>query len=139
MPPSLTRGRRAIAFVAYRIEALLQAGPNEIRIGVYRDRPSVYDRSWTPLLAFDGAIINAGRPGQCFGSDAFTECGVSDGIQGSSHWTRAVSDGPIRPELLPSLTYMGWAAWPQSPGIPAGLGFALFAAVFATFNYHVPR
>jgi hypothetical protein len=138
-PPPLTSDRRAVAFVAYRIEELLQPGPNEIRIGVYGDRPSIYGLSWTPLLAFDGAIIDSRGRRQSFRSDAFTECAVANRLQGSSRWTRAVSDGMIRPALLPGLTYLGWAAWPRSPGVAAGVGFAVFAAVLLILNYRVPR
>jgi hypothetical protein len=136
--PSITADRRTVAFVAYRIEALLHPGPNEIRIGVYDDRPSLYGLSWAPLLAFDGAVIDSAGHRQCFSSNALTECAVANGFQGSNRWMHAVSDGLIQPALLPGLTYLGWAAWPQSPGVAAGAGFPAFAVVFLILNYRFP-
>lgn len=136
-PLSMARDRRTVAFVAYRIEALLHQGANEIRIGVYGDRSPLYGMSWNALMAFDGSIIYPDTHRQYFKSDFLTQCLVGSYSQTSTRWVPAVSDGRIHPELLTRLAYLGWAARPQ-PAFAVAVVFVVLAASLLLLVYRVP-
>jgi Dolichyl-phosphate-mannose-protein mannosyltransferase len=105
-PPALGRDRRDVEFICFDITPLLQAGRNQIRIGLYKDAPEVVGLSQQPFAAFDGQIKLSDGSHAAFASGEDTRCCFGQrGVD--SPRVRAAIDGPIKRVLLPAKRFRG--------------------------------
>jgi hypothetical protein len=111
--PTLTRNRRTMEYFAYDISALLQKGPNRIKIALYKDQPERFPLSRFPFLAFDGAATAPGGGKMRFASGEDSRL-VSKSDTGDRTLTPVVNDGIIQPTLLPRLDFFGFV-YPDRP------------------------
>ena len=129
-PPSLTKNRRTVEYVAYGITSLLRTGRNTIRIVLFKDQPQSGSLSHPPFFAFDGGYTVPDRRFVTFGSDEGTRLLTRDANLQVVGSTIAANDGPVDAATLPTLMYVG-NVYPDRPWLLVSLAFALLVSLLS--------